>query len=209
MKKWITVCFLVISLHISPVLADASSELQKRLNKINSFHAHFVQTVISTDGDIIQKNDGYLWIKRPNLFNWHMITPDESWLISDGTNLWFYNPFIAQVTIMLLNNIMNDTLFLLLTGNDPQNWKKYYITQNGNNFLLTPIHNKDNVKKFSITIRFDGTVQQFTEIEQDGKMSLYQLHGQKNNHIDDNKFKFIPPKDVTIDDQRSSSGKTI
>lgn len=37
-------------------------------------------------------------MKRPNLFNWHMTSPDESVLVSDGQTLWFYNPFVEQVT---------------------------------------------------------------------------------------------------------------
>ncbi len=41
---------------------------------------------------------GDLWVKRPNLFNWHMTQPDESVLVSDGKTLWFYNPFVEQAT---------------------------------------------------------------------------------------------------------------
>ncbi|HGJ5876358.1 MAG TPA: outer membrane lipoprotein chaperone LolA [Arsenophonus sp.] len=203
MKKLITLTMLAINLHISQVWADAAAELQMRLNKINSFHVNFMQKVTSVDGDLIQQGEGQLWIKRPNLFNWHMTSPDESWLISDGTNLWFYNPFVEQVTVTLLSEATTDTPFMLITRNDPSDWQRYQISQNGNDFLLTATQDKGNLKHFSITVQPDGTIQQFATVEQDSQRSLYQLKGLQNSHVDNDKFKFVPPPGVTIDDQRS------
>ncbi len=60
---------LEITFHINQVLADATTELQMRLHKINSFHANFIQKATSIDGDLIQQGEGQLWIKNPNLFN--------------------------------------------------------------------------------------------------------------------------------------------
>lgn len=50
-------------------------------------------------GNAVQDGQGDLWVKRPNLFNWHMTQPDESILVSDGKTLWFYNPFVEQATV--------------------------------------------------------------------------------------------------------------
>ncbi|MGP1959000.1 MAG: outer membrane lipoprotein chaperone LolA [Arsenophonus sp. NC-CH8-MAG3] len=202
MKKLIILGLLEITFHINQVLADATTELQMRLDRINSFHATFIQKVTSIDGDLIQQGEGQLWIKQPNLFNWHMISPDESWLVSDGTNLWFYNPFVEQVTLTLLSQATTDTPFMLITRNNLQDWKRYKVNQNGNNFLLTAIKNKGNLKHFSITIQPDGTIQQFSTVEKDDQISSYQIKDQKNINIDSNKFKFNPPQGLTIDDQR-------
>lgn len=38
MKKMMLLGALALSLHIGSVLADASQDLQDRLNKVNSFH---------------------------------------------------------------------------------------------------------------------------------------------------------------------------
>lgn len=203
MKKLITLAMLAISLHISQIWADAAVELKMRLNKINSFHANFMQKVTSVDGNLIQQGEGQLWIKRPNLFNWHITSPDESWLISDGTNLWFYNPFVEQVTVTLLSEATTDTPFMLITRNDPSDWQRYQISQNGNDFLLTATQNKGNLKCFSITVQPDGTIQQFSAVEQDGQRSLYQLKDLQNSHVDSDTFKFVPSPGVTVDDQRS------
>ncbi|AWS51086.1 MULTISPECIES: outer membrane lipoprotein chaperone LolA [Providencia] len=205
MKKMMLLGALALSLHIGQVLADASEDLQERLNKVNSFQASFSQKVTSPEGDLIQEGVGDLWLERPNLFNWNMTSPDESVLVSDGKNLWFYNPFVEQVTVTNLADATQDTPFLLITRNDPKDWKQYSIIQQGNTFDLKPKQTNGTLKRFSITVSPQGTIEQFSAVEQDGQTSAYQLKEQKNGRIDASKFKFTVPKGVTLDDQRSNA----
>ncbi len=203
MKKFLLLGALALSLHIGSVLADASQDLQNRLNKVNSFHASFSQKVTSPEGDLIQEGLGELWLQRPNLFNWNMTSPDESVLVSDGKNLWFYNPFVEQVTVTNLSDATQDTPFLLITRNDPLDWKQYSIIQQGNTFDLKPKLTNGTLKRFSITVSPEGTIEKFSAIEQDGQTSAYQLKEQKNGNVDKSKFTFTVPKGVTLDDQRT------
>ncbi len=98
MKKIAIACALLSSFVASSVWADAASDLKSRLDKVSSFHASFTQKVTDGSGNAVQEGRGDLWVKRPNLFNWHMTQPDESVLVSDGKTLWFYNPFVEQAT---------------------------------------------------------------------------------------------------------------
>ncbi|MEY0605501.1 outer membrane lipoprotein chaperone LolA [Providencia rettgeri] len=205
MKKMMLLGALALSLHIGQVLADASEDLQERLNKVNSFQASFSQKVTSPEGDLIQEGVGDLWLERRNLFNWNMTSPDESVLVSDGKNLWFYNPFVEQVTVTNLADATQDTPFLLITRNDPKDWKQYSIIQQGNTFDLKPKQTNGTLKRFSITVSPQGTIEQFSAVEQDGQTSAYQLKEQKNGRVDASKFKFTVPKGVTLDDQRSNA----
>ncbi|UPQ38323.1 outer membrane lipoprotein chaperone LolA [Providencia rettgeri] len=205
MKKMMLLGALALSLHIGQVLADASEDLQERLNKVNSFQASFSQKVTSPEGDLIQEGVGDLWLERPNLFNWNMTSPDESVLVSDGKNLWFYNPFVEQVTVTNLADATQDTPFLLITRNDPKDWKQYSIIQQGNTFDLKPKQTNGTLKRFSITVSPQGTIEQFSAVEQDGQTSAYQLKEQKNGRVDASKFKFTVPKGITLDDQRSNA----
>ncbi|WMY96558.1 MAG: outer membrane lipoprotein chaperone LolA [Arsenophonus sp.] len=201
MKNITILIILIINFYIIPVNANASKELQIRLNKINSFYANFIQNVISIDGNIIQEGKGELWIKRPNLFHWHLTSPDENFLIADGKNLWFYNPLIKQVTISLLKETMVNTPFILITRKNAIDWKSYHVIQNDNKFILKG--KKNNQFFFSITIKLNGTIQEFSTVEENGQKISYNFKRQALNNIDKKKFQFIPPKDVTIDDQRS------
>ncbi|WP_431603633.1 outer membrane lipoprotein chaperone LolA [Arsenophonus symbiont of Ornithomya chloropus] len=201
-KNIIILTILITNFYVIPVHANATRELQIRLKKINSFYANFIQNVINLDGNVIQEGKGELWIQRPNLFNWHLISPDEHFLISDGHNLWFYNPLIKQVSITLLKETMIDTPFIFITRNNSIDWKSYNIIQNGNKFILKEKKSEKNF--FSITIKYNGTIQEFSTIEENGQKISYNFKSQTTNNIDKNKFQFILPKNVTIDDQRSN-----
>lgn len=203
MKKLLVACCLFSGLVSTSVLADAAQDLQNRLAKVNSFHASFSQSVTSADGTAIQQGEGELWVKRPNLFNWHMTTPDESVLVSDGETLWFYNPFVEQVTASWLKNATGNTPFMLIARNNGNDWKQYHVQQQGDDFELTPKVSNGNLKQFTLTVTDGGTIKRFSAIEQDGQHSAYQLKVQAKTSIDANKFKFTPPKGVTLDDQRT------
>lgn len=202
MKKLLIACCLVSGLASVAAQATPAGDLQGRLNKVNSFHASFTQSVTSADGAAAQQGEGELWVKRPNLFNWHMTSPDESTLVSDGKTLWFYNPFVEQVTATWLNSATSNTPFMLITRNDAKEWARYNVAQKGDTFDLTPKDSKGNLKQFSITVTPAGTIQGFTAVEQDGQRSAYELKSQQNGAVDDAKFRFTPPKGVTVDDQR-------
>ena len=165
MKKIAITCALLSSLVASSVWADAASDLKSRLDKVSSFHASFTQKVTDGSGAAVQEGQGDLWVKRPNLFNWHMTQPDESILVSDD-------------------------------------WQQYNIKQNGDDFVLTPKASNGNLKQFTINVGRDGTIHQFSAVEQDDQRSSYQLKSQQNGAVDAAKFTFTPPQGVTVDDQR-------
>ncbi len=105
---------------------------------MSSFHASFTQKVTDGSGNAVQDGQGDLWVKRPNLFNWHMTQPDESVLVSDGKTLWFYNPFVEQATATWLKDATSNTPFMLIARNQSSDWQQYNIKQNGDDFVLTP-----------------------------------------------------------------------
>lgn len=202
MKKWLMTISLFAVVTTAPTVAGDADVLQSRLNLINNFHANFIQRVTSADSDIVQEGKGELWVKRPNLFNWHMTLPDESILVSDGKTLWFYNPFVEQVTANWLKNATNNPLVMLITRNNVADWCQYDVKQQGDNFFLMPKSDNSNLRQFTIKVTADGTIEGFTAVEQDGQHSAYQLKNQKNGLVDTSKFHFTLPQGVTLDDQR-------
>ncbi|ESC73503.1 lipoprotein chaperone [Salmonella enterica subsp. enterica serovar Newport str. VA_R100512572] len=161
-----------------------------------------LKKVTDGSGAAVQEGQGDLWVKRPNLFNWHMTQPDESILVSDGKTLWFYNPFVEQATATWLKDATGNTPFMLIARNQASDWQQYNIKQDGDNFVLTPKASNGNLKQFTINVGRDGTIHQFSAVEQDDQRSAYQLKSQQNGAVDPSKFTFTPPQGVTIDDQR-------
>ena len=175
MKKLAITCALLSSFVVSQVWADAASDLKSRLDKVSSFHSSFTQKVTDGSGNAVQDGQGELWVKRPNLFNWHMTQPDESVLVSDGKTLWFYNPFVEQATATWLKDATSNTPFMLIARNQASDWQNYNIKQNGDDFVLTPKNGSGNLKQFTINVGRDGTIHQFSAVEQDDQRSSYQL----------------------------------
>lgn len=202
MKKIIISCCLMATFSSAGVWADAASDLQQRLDKVKSFHATFEQKVTDGSGASVQEGAGEMWVQRPNLFNWHMTAPDESVLISDGKTLWFYNPFVEQVSASLLKDATSNTPFMLIARNQASDWKQYNVAKKGDDFSLTPKTSDGNLKQFTVRVAQNGTINQFSAVEQDGQRSSYTLKSQQNGAIAADKFQFTPPQGVTVDDHR-------
>lgn len=181
--------------------ADAQKQLSERFAKLNSFSAQFEQTVTSPDDEIISKGRGEFAVTRPNLFYWKSETPDENILVSDGKTLWYYSPFIEQVTAMWLENATSQTPFILLTRNKNEDWDRYHVNQKGDVFTLTPKQKTDQ-GQFIVGLLPNGKLTEFSVIEQDGQKNRFVFSHVKQSKPSADLFKFTVPKGVELDDQR-------
>lgn len=186
----------------STALADAAGDLQQRLSQVSSYKADFTQRVTTAQGKLVQEGRGKFQVKRPNLFRLDTQSPQETHIIADGKTLWYYDPFVQQVTAKKVADAIVNTPFILLTTNDAAKWQQYKVTQQGDNFTLVPKAKNSNIKKFQIRIDANGLLKNFSTIEQDGQANLYQLRNINNLPIDASVFSFKVPKGVELDDQR-------
>ncbi|MCK3658839.1 outer-membrane lipoprotein carrier protein LolA [Pasteurellaceae bacterium Pebbles2] len=182
--------------------ADAASELQARLQKVQMFSADFNQNVSSANGKQVQQGTGKLQIKRPNLFRMDNKTPQETQIISDGKTLWFYDPFVEQVTANWVKDAVNNTPFVLLTSNENSHWNQYTVAQNADTFVLKPKAKNSNIRQFDVRIDENGVLKGFSTIEKDGQSNLYILRNIRNDGLNDSLFQFSVPKGAELDDQR-------
>lgn len=204
---------------------EAKSTLMAKLATLEHFSTNFDQEVLSESGEILEKSSGKLAISKPNLANWHTIEPDELTIVSDGQDVWFYNPWIEQVSVYSLSAAIAKTPILLLTSKDETLWQQYSVTKQ----VITPKivtktnKNTDKVDEIfvisakdvnsqikSLTLIFDsstqnGNLKQFSFLDATGQLSHIKL-----NHFDDinvpetSLFNFVVPEGVQIDDQRAN-----
>lgn len=200
---------IVLCTITSFAFADTQSvtELQKRLELVSQYSADFVQTVRSSKGKEIQKGKGKFQVKRPNLFRMETKSPQENIIVSDGKTLWFYDPFVSQVTANWVSDAVNNTPFVLLTNSDKNHWDQYDVQQNADNFVLKPKSKKSNLKQFDVRIDANGLMKGFSTIERDGQSNLYVLRNITTATIPSNLFTFTVPKGTELDDQRSKNKK--
>ncbi|MBL4822469.1 MAG: outer membrane lipoprotein chaperone LolA [Colwellia sp.] len=114
----------------SPIKFEASKKrLMAKLANLNFFSANFTQEVVSEAGELLEKSSGKLAISKPNLANWHTLEPDELAIVSDGRDVWFYDPWIEQVSVYSLSAAIAKTPILLLTSKDESLWQQYTVSE--------------------------------------------------------------------------------
>lgn len=198
MRNWL----LVLLLASTSVLAAPKDELNARLSKNDGFSADFTQKVTSPEGEVLIDGKGSADISRPSLFRWKTSAPDETLLVSDGKNVWYYSPFVEQVTILSQEQATAQTPFVLLTRNRASDWANYNVTRSNDTFTLKPTAADSSVGTFQIKINAKGVVQQFNVIEQDGQKSQFEFTHFSMKKPDAAIFSFSVPKGVEVDDQR-------
>ncbi|EJE4201191.1 TPA: outer membrane lipoprotein chaperone LolA [Vibrio parahaemolyticus] len=196
---------LVLSISFFSVANAASpkDELNKRLAMNEGFSADFSQQVISPEGETVMEGEGTVEIARPSLFRWSTTFPDENLLVSDGKTLWYYSPFIEQVSIYWQEQATEQTPFVLLTRNRASDWDNYKISQKGNEFTLIPTAVDSTQGQFQINIDAKGVVKGFNVIEQDGQKGLFTFSNVTLGKPKADRFTFTVPKGVEVDDQRN------
>ncbi|PMI74935.1 outer membrane lipoprotein carrier protein LolA, partial [Vibrio splendidus] len=138
-----------------------------------------------------------------SLFRWETTFPDENVLVSDGQSLWYYSPFIEQVSIYWQEQATSQTPFVLLTRNQESDWDNYNVAQTGNQFTLTPTAVDSNQGDFQIKITEKGIVQGFNVIEQDGQKGEFTFSNVDLGKPAADRFTFVAPEGVEVDDQRN------
>lgn len=205
MKKIILFALILL---INPFYVLASGEtdaslLKEKLAKFKIINANFIQVVTNPEGEVINKSEGRLTISRPGKFRWEVLTPEEDLIISDGTTMWMYSPFIEQVTLINLSDAIAGTPFILLSGADDKQWENYAVSKDDNRFTIKNTMEQEHNNSFVFEFSKSGNIDTFVVIEEQGQRSEFKLtHQSLTQKINADYFRFQIPEGVEIDDQR-------
>lgn len=205
---------------LEPIPYDAKSDLMAKLANLDYFSANFTQDVLSDSGEILEQSSGTLAISKPNLANWHTVEPDEIAIVSDGQDVWVYNPWIEQVSVYSLSAAIVKTPILLLTSKDEALWQQYRVTKktqiqtsmdvdtDSDGFIISAKDTNSQVK--SLTLIFaskakGGELKLISFLDATGQLSHIKLtdFDAKQAPVASS-FNFILPEGVQIDDQRAN-----
>ena len=190
-------------LKVQPV--EPSAALKLKLTEIDNLKANFTQTVTDINHKVIQTGEGVFALAQPNQFYWHLTVPDESLIVADGTDVWIYNPFNQEVTVMDVNQAISASPIALLVHSDAATWAQYQVQSQANCFQISPIDKETGVSE--VEVCFDETtLTKMVLKDQQGNTSNFALSAQSKLAKDEsNLFQFVVPEDVDIDDQRLKS----
>lgn len=192
-------------------LESSKSLLRSKLASLNFFTANFTQEVVSESGELLEKSSGNLAISKPNLANWHTQEPDELTIVSDGTDVWFYNPWIEQVSVYSLSAAIASTPILLLTSKDEMLWQQYSVSQSNTSFVISAKDPNSQIKNLTLEFAADAhdnqksNLSQFSFLDATGQVSNIKLASFDTVTVPDQSlFNFTIPENVQLDDQRAN-----
>ena len=194
--KAVIVAFLVsVSFQAS---ADTKEELQSKLSTLNALSS---QTVTRKDGSLVSKSSGRLSLKKPDKFMLHTTSPDEQVLFTKGNTVYFYDPFVNQVSIFDKQELYSSP-FMLLTTKSESVWGQYEVAKGGNSYVLKA---KNPGQVVSIKLEFQGDLVSDLYVQlKDGNTNRYTL-SQVKTQVSDSSFEYKIPEDAQIDDERKSN----
>nr|WP_288356083.1 outer membrane lipoprotein chaperone LolA [uncultured Pseudomonas sp.] len=180
----------------------AVKRLTELLNQAQTITARFSQLSLDGSGTQLQETAGELALKRPGLFRWHTDQPMEQLLVSDGKQVWLYDPDLEQVTIQSLDQRLTHTPALLLSGDVSQIRENFEITfkEGGNvvDFILKPKSKDTLFDSLRLSFR-NGVLNDMQLIDSIGqRTNILFMSVKMNQPLDDKQFRFDIPEGADV-----------
>lgn len=203
LKKALNSAIALLLIASASALAADSDILLKNLFAVGSFSADFQQTVKDPAGKLLLSSEGHMSMLRPNHFRMDVVSPDESQIIADGEAVYSYDAMLEQVTIYNFSTQVADSPLMLLITKDPKVWDNYQVVQvSADNFKITPKNTMGMVKSMDVHLK-NNILDKLVITEMDDKNNTYEFKSVSIKELPVDSFKFIIPKGVEVDDQRS------
>lgn len=182
---------------------DAAGELASVLKSYKSFQADFIQIVVNERGHHVQETRGSLKAKRPGLFYWETSAPLSQFVVSDGDTVEVYDPDLEQVTVHTLDERVQTTPALLLSGEVGNLDETYKVSRRSigdhtREFTLEP-RNPDSLFVSLRLTFFDGELQEMRMKDSLSQLSVLSFDQIRlNQPVDSNAFTLEYPEGVDI-----------
>ncbi|MCL5975083.1 MAG: outer membrane lipoprotein chaperone LolA [Gammaproteobacteria bacterium] len=197
--------WLLLGSLILPSLAFAESAID-RLNsfvkQVSQLEADFQQTVIDTDGQVVEEATGQFLLSRPGKFRWDYDTPFPQQIVADGERIWFYDVDLEQITVKLQDEALAETPAGLLSGNTLPEAEYNIVELESEDELqwvrLMPKENDNTYQTVALAFDANGIREMLMVDSFDQRTRLVFSNVQINHKLPDSKFKFTAPAGVDV-----------
>lgn len=180
----------------------ATQRLSDLLGQAQTMTARFSQLTLDGSGTRLQEGSGDLSLKRPGMFRWQTRPPMEQLLISNGDQIWLYDPDLEQVTIQKLDKRLTQTPALLLSGDISRIHENFSVsvTDGGSvvDFVLKPKAKDTLFDTLRLSFR-NGVINDMQLIDGVGQRTNILFFDVKMNQpLADSQFVFTIPEGVDV-----------
>ncbi|MBN7768959.1 outer membrane lipoprotein chaperone LolA [Marinobacter daepoensis] len=182
---------------------DAAGQLSSLLGSYETYQADFIQIVVNENGNEVQETRGSLKAKRPGLFYWETGAPLSQFIVSDGETVEVYDPDLEQVTIHSLDERVQTTPALLLSGEVGNLNESYEVSvrelgESTREFTLVP-RSADSLFTSLRLSFYDGELQEMRMQDSLSQMSILSFDDiELNRSIDNSAFRLDYPEGVDV-----------
>lgn len=202
--------FLLFLTMLLPGLAQASetalADFLQRVKSLQSMDAEFDQATRDNSGKVLQAMSGSLLVAKPGKMRWQTAAPYEQLVVADGKLVWTYDMDLEQVTIRDMDQRIQETPALLLTGSAEDVEKSFVVaeekTTSDRVFQLVP---KDPSQLFeSLEFHYQGEkLARLMIFDAAGQVTEISFRNvQLNQPMDKHAFVFDVPEGVDVIDGR-------
>ncbi|MBY0474511.1 MAG: outer membrane lipoprotein chaperone LolA [Nitrosomonas sp.] len=198
-----TFCLLLLSL--IPALAEATAinSLKTFIQETRTVRANFSQTLYDKNSRAIQESTGTMQFERPEKFRWAYEKPYEQLIVGNGTQVWFYDHDLNQVTVRQFNLAIGSSPAALLAGSSTieDNFELVELgVQNEMEWLeAIPKNKESNFEFIQMGFSPDGTLKVMALRDNFGQTTLLSFSElDKNPTLPADLFTFIPPDNADV-----------
>lgn len=176
---------------------DPQMELRQKLQAIQSFEGNFKQDTYNSRKNLLKEYQGHFYLVKPNQFRWDIEMPVKKIIISNGKQLWVYNPALQQVFIQSLQQKKIITPAALLSASASGVLNDFYIKKISNWFVLTP---KISTFVKRVSLKFQGpNLMEMQILDTLDQTSVILINQSKmNQRIQADLFSFKPKTNVDV-----------
>lgn len=189
---------------------EAAAELGALLEGIETYQADVRQLIVESSGGVLEESEIRFMLKRPNGFYWETLEPYPELIVTDGKQLWSYQPDLLQVTVEDWNNERSELAAQLLNGRIDEIEQDYFINGgrvgdgNAFEFILEPVDPASLYERVTLYFR-DNSLGSIHIDNGNGQRTFWEFFNpQVNAPIEDNAFVFDAPEDIEIIDNRGA-----
>lgn len=193
------------ALVLLPALSFAESgtdRLNTFVSTVETLSAHFTQTVLDSEGEVLEEAEGEFYLSRPGRFRWDYTDPYPQEIVADGERVWFYDVDLEQITTREQQQALSETPASLLSGAGlPEDQYDIRDVGSKNDLMwveLTPKDEESNYRLLQLGFDQAGLREMLMRDSFDQTTRLVFSDVEKNPTLDDGIFDFEAPEGVDV-----------
>ncbi|MBZ0330633.1 outer membrane lipoprotein chaperone LolA [Halomonas sp. ANAO-440] len=201
-KKTLATLAMTLALPVAALASEGADRLATMLEPLETYQASFEQQILDGSGQRLQQASGTMWLSRPGKFRWEVDAPYQQEVISDGSEVYLYDPDLEQVTVQALDQRVTHTPALLLSGSASELTENYDVTrqQQGSNEVFRLVPKSPDTLFEELEMTFRGEELRGLEMtDSTGQRTAIEFRDVRlNQSIDDSRFTFDIPDGTDV-----------